>query len=247
MRKTIMMLLISTVFIILGACGDLDQDEVMEEVKDHTDDVESYHTLWDFQVELHEGMSVEESTAEMDLDVDEPDNAMKGSITEGDGEDDSTDEYYIADGMTFENEKGWGWDSFRNEEMDIQDVGDDLTIAYSKISTMLDEMEDELDMETDDDYYIFTFNGVSEDVFDAQDDPYSLEVSGIDEDEIIQDLKIKVDKDSFNIEEIENTIEADDNDAELEMSIKHNFSDINDVDSIEVPEEVKEEARKAFK
>lgn len=247
MRKTIMTTLTATIALTLGACGDLDQDEVMEEVYEHNDEVESYHTLWELDVEVHDERSVDESTAKMDLDVVESDNAMKGTMAEGDDETGSPNEYYITNDTTYENEKGWGWDSYPNDEMGIDDVHDDLSIAYNKIATMLHDIEYDVDMETDDDFYIFSFDGSSQDVFEAQDEPYNLEVTGFNDDDINQDLTMKVNKDTFDIENIENTITAENYGGELEMHIEHAFSDINEVDPIDVPEKVKNEAEQAFK
>src|SRR5699024_9156404 len=236
-------ILLLTIF--LGACSekDLDQDEVMEEVKKSIDDVESYHTLWDVAMEMDylEMDQTEHSNVKMDIDAIESSNEMRQTVEESDDANQSVVEYYMIEDTMYVNDNDSGWVS---ESINTIDIQENLTLSYKKIATLLEEIEDELEMETDDDHYILTFKGSSQNVFDAQDEPYSLEVTGFDEDGVNQDLKIKVDKENLYIMNVENTVTAKNNQKELEMKIVQDFSDINAIDEIELPEEIEEEVSK---
>jgi len=233
-------ILLLTIF--LGACSekDLDQDEVMEEVKKSIDDVESYHTLWDVAMEMDylEMDQTEHSNVKMDIDAIESSNEMRQTVEESDDANQSVVEYYMIEDTMYVNDNDSGWVS---ESINTIDIQENLTLSYKKIATLLEEIEDELEMETDDDHYILTFKGSSQNVFDAQDEPYSLEVTGFDEDGVNQDLKIKVDKENLYIMNVENTVTAKNDQNELEMKIVQDFSDINAIDEIELPEEIEEE------
>lgn len=242
MRNLIFSAFILLLAIFLGACSekDLDQDEVMEKVKDTIDDVESYHTEWDVAMEMDdlEMDQTEHSNVNMDIDAIESSNELRQTVEESDDANQSVVEYYMIEDTMYVNDNDSGW---VNESINTIDIQENLTLSYKKIATLLEEIEDELEMETDDDHYILTFKGSSQNVFDAQDEPYSLEVTGFDEDGVNQDLKIKVDKENLYIMNVENTVTAKNNQNELEMKIVQDFSDINAIDEIELPEEIEEE------
>ncbi|HLR03009.1 MAG TPA: DUF6612 family protein [Virgibacillus sp.] len=242
MRNHIFSAFILLLAIFLGACSekDLDQDEVMEKVKDTIDDVESYHTEWDVAMEMDdlEMDQTEHSSVNMDIDAIESSNELRQTVEESDDANQSVVEYYMIEDTMYVNDNDSGW---VNESINTIDIQENLTLSYKKIATLLEEIEDELEMETDDDHYILTFKGSSQNVFDAQDEPYSLEVTGFDEDGVNQDLKIKVDKENLYIMNVENTVTAKNNQNELEMKIVQDFSDINAIDEIELPEEIEEE------
>lgn len=241
MRNVIFSAFILILAIFLGACSDkdLDQEEVLEKVKENTDEVESYHTVWDVAMEMDylEMDQTEHSAVNMDVDAVESSNEMRQKVEESDGENQSVREYYMMGNSMYVNDNDSGWAS---ESIDRLDVKDNLTLAYNKIATLVEDIEDELEMETDDDHYILTFNGSSKKVFDAQDEPYSVEVTGFDEDGVNQDMTIEVDKENLHIMHVQNTITAKNEQNELKMEIEQDFSDINDIDEIKLPEEIEE-------
>jgi len=238
MRKFIFLAFILTLASFLTACSDkeLNKSEVMEKIKENTDDVEKYHTVWDVEIGLeYQNGQTEQSKLNMDINADESSNTMWQTIKESDDNHETTREHYLMDGNVYENENDSGW---KNESMNRTDIKDDLTLAYNKIVTLIEDIEDELEMETDNDHYILTFEGSSKKVFDAQDEPYSLEVTGFDEDNIHQDMKIKIDKDNLYIESVENMVTAEKQQNKLEIEFVQDFSDINDIDDIELPEDI---------
>lgn len=244
MRQTFFpAIIILTMIILLGACSDkdLEQDEVMQKIQENNDDVESYHTVWDVGIELEylDMDQTETSDLNMDLKVDHAGDEISGTIKESDDAKESVREYYMMADNYYENDNDSGWISQPPEDLDTKE---DLTIAYNQIIIMVDKIENMLEMETDDDHYILTFSGASRDVFAAQDEPYSLEVTGFDEDDIEQELQIEVDKDTLHIVHIENTVTAENDQNELLMAYEHDFSDINEIDGIELPDDVAEEA-----
>lgn len=239
MRNIICSAFILTLAVFLVACGDndLDQEDVLEKMKENTDEVDSYHTVWDVTMEIEylDTDQTEHSALNMDIDADESSNELRQKIKESDDENESVREYYMIGDSVYENDNDSGWSKESLKEIDVKN---DLTLAYNKIATLVEEIEDELEMETDDDNYILTFNGSSKKVYDAQDEPYSVEVTGFDEDGVQQDMKIEIDKETLYITHIENTITAKNDQNELKMELEQVFSDINEIEGIELPEDI---------
>src|SRR5699024_5775407 len=107
MRQFIFSVFALTTAILLTACGDkeLDKNGVMEKVKQTTDEVETYHTVWDVGLSLeYEDGQTEQSTLNMDIHADESSNAMWQTVKESDDNHETTREHYVMDGIVYENE-----------------------------------------------------------------------------------------------------------------------------------------------
>lgn len=118
------------------------------------------------------------------------------------------------------------------------DAKESISISYDDFYRLFEKIEDELEFTKEDDYYLFSYYDTSQTIFDALKDPYNANVSGIEEDAINHEVQLKVDKDNFYFMEFEDKMSGETVSRLLQFDITHNFSDINDIDEIEVPDGV---------
>lgn len=231
--------LVFTGLFLVGCQKELNKEELINEISEQNEEIESYHTFWEAEINVKNRTTNEEdhSTAMMDLEVVESENAYKGIVEETSQENETASEYYVTEEGIYENDNDTGWYNVESAEFD---VSEDLSIAHNKIVKLINELEDELELEKEDGNYFLVFDGVSEKVYNAMKEPYSLDVTGFHEDDIEHHLKIEINEDDFNIEHLENLTQAENEYSKISIGVEHDFSDINQIDSIEVPEEVKQ-------
>jgi len=242
MKRNIFIGFLSFVFLILSACSDqaMEVEDVVEEIKEHRDEVENYNSLTEFNVEVDAGDDLlnDSSYMKMDVDIDEAANAIHAHILEGnDGEEYTQELYSGEDSIGYQTEGDSEWFKF-----DVGDVPvtEGFTSAYDKITALIENIEDELEVEEEDDHYLLTFEGASEDVLSALEEPFNVEVNGVEDEDIIHELIITVTKDNFHITQLTDIIagEAADGSGTITIDIDQKYSDINDLDDIVVPEDI---------
>src|SRR5699024_2666314 len=242
-KKNILISVIVLVGLILGACTDkaLEVTDVVDKIEEHSDDVESYHSLTEFNVEMDlEADSLSESSyMNMDVEIDEAANTIHAQILEENNGQKSTQELYRGDdGIGYQTENDSEW--FKFEVGEGVSVSDGFTSSYDKIVAIISDVADVLEMEADDDHYILTFEGANTDVLKALEEPFNVEVSGVQDDDIIHDLMIIVTKEDYHITQLTDEIvgEVEHDIRSMTIEIDQNYSDINDLDDIVVPDEV---------
>src|SRR5690625_3068002 len=161
MKRNIFIGFLSFVFLILSACSDqaMEEEDVVEENKEHRDEVENYNSLKEFNVEVdaEDDLLNDSSYMKMDVDIDEAANAIDAHILEGnDGEEYTQELYSGEDGIGYQTEGDSEWFKF-----DVGDVPvtEGFTSAYDKITALIENIEDELEVEEEDDHYLLTFEG----------------------------------------------------------------------------------------
>lgn len=240
MKKVTLFFITIILLIVLGACSkDLTKEELISEMNEQADEVENYHTIIDFEVEATSGDEENKSIAKTDTDVIESTDELAGTVTSEQAGEQMNMEFYLTKDDAIANMDGTGWESVPNEPDQILDD----KAYYKHIRKMIDTIRDDLDMELKDDAYVLTFKGKSQDVFDAFEGPYHLSVNGIGEDEMEHDVIIKINKETFHIEHVENILTGESNQGKLVISVKHDYSDIGDIKSIKIPEEITEKVK----
>jgi len=238
MKKALLFILSSILLFVLGACSkELSKEEVISEMNDHADEVENYHTLVDFEVTAVNGDEENKSVAKTETDVMESTNEIAGTVNSKQGDVKTTVEYYITKDYAVGYMEGSGWQQIPNEPNQFLDE----KAYYNEIRKMVDSIRNDLEMELKDDQYVFTFQGMSQDIYDAFESPYHLQVTGVDEDEMDHDVIIKVNQDTFYIEHVENILTGESDQGKLTISIKHNYTDFGNIESIEIPDDVMDE------
>ena len=237
-KKPPILILLSITFILV-ACGDkeLSREEVIEKIEENYKEVESYNTFSSFDIKMKDvNGNDEKSYASMDVTVVEPTNEIRVKLEEKDGMNTSVEEYYVTEDMLYSSPDGSTWDSTPHDE-DYQ-VKESVSITYGHLFDVFETIEDGLEFTEEDDYYIFSFDDTSQTIFDALDEPYNAYVTGFNEDEINHNVELKVDKDNFYFIEFQDKMSGELSGNQLNFDILHTFSDVNEIEKIEVPDEV---------
>lgn len=239
MQKKISIFTVLSSSLVLAACGskDLSREEVVEQIEKQRSEVENYETAAVFDVGIAANGMEDHSEATMDLVVLEDKNQMKVVLSETDNMGNKTEEFhYVGEDTIYSSMDEQNWSEMPKAEN--YEVRDSVSISYDQLYRVFEEIEAELEFGAQDDYYLFSFDEKSGEIFSALEEPYNASVSGIAEDEMVHDLEIKVDKEDFFFMSFEDDMVGNVEDSQIELSIKHTFSDINAINELEIPDEV---------
>lgn len=231
-----MLMLAITCALILTACGSESKEEVIDQVTKKIDEVENYDTDASLTIsvtDLSTNDLIEESALQSLVTIDHKDEMAHGKII-SDGE--QIEFYSTKDGVYAQYSEGLPWEDMPSQDQLFSD--DDTT--YPNIAHILADIADEedLEMEQDGDAYIFTFSGTNETIYEAFEEPYSLTMTGAEPKDMEHDLEISVDRKSYAVNHVKNTMSAEGAGQELEFDISQTFDQINDIDPIDIPQEV---------
>lgn len=176
----------------------------------------------------------------------------------GDTPDTDTEMYLVDDEIYYNNEYSGDGDDWLKAEVDtvdaaekianqqfnpmeqiklVQDYADDLTIEHIDDTYLL-----KLDMEGDDEEFNDFIKGMFEENMDGETDQKNLENMDINS----VSVELSVDEETFNIKtfevDLDMMVETDDGKNNIVQIMKSEYSNFNHIDSIEVPEDVKDEA-----
>lgn len=234
MRKYGVFSFIIFISLILAACGGKEsKEDVIDSVKEHMDEVEEYYIEFDLGFTVYvDGELFDESLSSLEVTMNEKTLENSGvSVQNGEKL-----EHYSTKEETYAQYNDTGWQDVTAQEDDFKN----LDASYEDIAQILIDLKDieDLEMEKDDDTFVFTFTGENEDVFKAFEKPYNLEVQGADVKDLEHDFTIVVNSETYFIEEIESDMSVEEANEKLEIAISHTYDKINDIDDIEIPEEV---------
>jgi len=223
-----------TLTLILVACGGKEsKEDVIDSVKEHMDEVEEYHTEFDLDITVHvDGNLYSESGSSLNITMNEKTLENSGVSTQ----DDQELEYYSTEEATYAQVNDTGWEDVTAQEDDYKSIESN----YKSVAQVLIDLKDveDLEMEKEDDAFVFTFTGNSEDVFKAFEKPYDLQVQGVELEDFEHDFTIVVDSETYFIEEIQSDMSVEVDNEKLAIAIAHTYDKINDIEDIEIPEEV---------
>ena len=234
MRKYGLFSVMIFITLILAACGGKEsKEDVIDSVKEHMDEVEEYHTEFELDITVHvDGNLYDESVSSLNITMNEKTLENSGVSTQ----DDQKLEYYSTEEATHAQVNDTGWEDVSAQGDDYKGIESD----YESVAQILIDLKDveDLEMEKEDDTFVFTFTGKSEDVFNAFEKPYDLQVQGADIEDLEHDFTIVVDSETYFVEEIQSDMSVDVDNEKLAIAIAHTYDKINDIEDIEIPEEV---------
>ncbi|MBY7142368.1 hypothetical protein KFZ56_04515 [Virgibacillus sp. NKC19-3] len=168
--------------------------------------------------------------------------------------------YMVDDGMYMYSEEIGNWMKLDNEAMDALNAMDSQQQDPSEQLKMLEDYADDLSFEQSDDAFILKlnadgekFNELIQQVMEESLTPEMAEAMGEEGQDALENMSINsmdyemfIDKESFDMNafnmDMDMTMEEDGESVNLVQTVESNYSNINNVDPIEVPEEVKENA-----
>lgn len=146
--------------------------------------------------------------------------------------------YFHPDG-TFQNFDGQGW-----EEVGAEDLGGEEDSRYSNVVDGLAEIDDLLDVSYHEDTYTLSYTGSDAEVFDAFEEPFALNLDGFEPEDTTMTLEADVDSSTFHLDTFAFSLDAEESTVPVEMGmeITADYSAVNEVPDMEIPDEVFEEA-----
>jgi len=242
-NKRYYLFFLAILFALITACSDdKPNEDVFSDVAEHKDKVNNYEIEIDLQVVITNDETEEvlqSSQALMDSTLFEDTNNSHGTLKSINDDIEEIIEYYHVDNEAYANIDDQGWEVLPE---DNEIITDDDSTYYKAIADLVEEIKDEVDLETDGDHYVLTFQGKSETIYDAFEDPYSLTLSGVTPADVEHDVEIKINQDTMLVEHIKNTITGTNDGLKLELAIDHTYDKINEVDDITISQDVLDEA-----
>lgn len=271
MKKSLFTLLVALLTAGLVACGDgnsdgLSSEEVYEKSFEAMEDMESATMAIDIEQEIADDEDFNMTTS-MSLNGDiiidtnemhqEMDVSMGGEGLGGLGEELSMEFYLTEDAFYVQSpEDGDQWIKFDPEEAGMFDDLLDQQEEPSDQLEMLEEYIEDLSIEEEDGTYVLTLtadaDGFEELIEDTIDDSMADDMIGTDfdftEDMDIHELtyEMVIDKETFYLTDftldMDLTMTIDGDTADMKQTISASYDNINEIDSIEVPEDVVDNA-----
>lgn len=240
MKKSSYIFMMIAIALILTACGKESKEDVINSIEENAGDVETYHTEATLKIAAFENdQVVDESEAVLNIDMVEDTVDSSGEMIQ-DGE---KMNYYSTEDGTYVQMSGGSWEDLTAQEENFKQSD----MVYESIAQIVIDLKDEEDfeMEEKDDTFVFTFQGKSQEVYDALEDPYQLSIAGAETKDVEHDLTVTVDSETYYVERLTNEMVVEVDNEKLEISIDHSYDTFNEIDAIEVPDEVVEEAEAA--
>jgi hypothetical protein len=212
--------------------------DVIEQTLAKTDAVERYELEISMLFGVDAFGQTDESTASIAGRLDESTgNGYLETREEQLGQQTETAVYFV-DNESYANIDNQGW---REETM----MAEDWSTSYGNVAAVLRGMG-AAEVEETNEHFEVTYTGNDLAVFNAFKDPFSLSVDGFDvENDVEFGVAILIHKDEFIIDDLSFTIAAENESGNAEAKITVDYENINAIDDIEIPEEVREEASEA--
>ncbi|WP_449354427.1 DUF6612 family protein [Virgibacillus natechei] len=168
--------------------------------------------------------------------------------------------YMVDDGMYMYSDQIGNWMKVDNAAMDAVNAMDGQQQDPSEQLKMLEEYADDLSFEQSDDAFILSlnadgekFNELIQEVMEESLTPEMTQAMGEEGQDAMENMTINsmdyemfIDKESFDMNafnmDMDMTMEAEGETVNLVQNVESTYSNINNVDPIEVPEEVEENA-----
>lgn len=226
--------------LFLFACSQAEEskEDVVEAALSSPSNIDQYAV----EVDINTNVETEEIQHHSFLDIvaevsGEP-VAMHQILTSGENEDaERTVETYRVDDQSYTQE---------DSEWTVRTVEEDAPLfepSYRDIVSILEEVSDFAEFDADGSTYTFEFNGFDQEVYEAFERPFNVQLSGFDmENDFSLDFTIKINKEEHYIESLEYHILAENETGKLDMVIQVQYDSINDIDEIVLPEEALENA-----
>lgn len=280
MKKWMTGLTLGVLILILGACGNAEEDpaevqpgteeenkseltlqDVFQKAQEVANNVNGMHIDMDMKQSIATSESGEEITSLVKIDMDLVHDPLSMyqlmDMDMGDFGTVETELYLSEEGMFMKNPEGDGWMKFPTEGLDelveMVDAGPETTIDYD----MLEEFIDEFTFEQNDEHYILKlqasgdkFNKLMREELASSD---MMNMLSEDELDVLENMKthqldyeIWIDKETYETTAFELIIDVEMNAMEEVVRIKQDakakMSQINEIEEIEIPQEVIENA-----
>lgn len=238
MKKGALSSVLIATFLVVGCEQSLSSEEVVTEVKANQESVENYQALIELAVSItkqESGEILQESNSDTDIVFNEINLDNYGTLTASDGTNTMTQEHYSIGDQAYLNLNDQGWmDVSAQQEALFQNTG----TTYEQLLPIVEAIDTVGEMTEDDDSYIYSFQGVSEELYSALETPYSLSFGTVPPNEVEHETTLVIDKETLIIEELNSKLSGEQEGHELLMNIKHVYDNMNEMNDMTIPQEV---------
>ncbi|WP_207695093.1 hypothetical protein DOK67_0002569 [Enterococcus sp. DIV0212c] len=229
MKKTVLVIVL--LFTLAGCNKPLSKDAVLKRMDTQEKKIDSYSLDMDISVNTSSYGQKDSSTVEMSTEVDRKNNSYHIDLTSAEGED---FEFIVTSGKAFLEDRPGVWK--KTAKVDAKEFS--KQVDYSVPLEIIRLVSEDLEMETTQDVYHFTYEGYDKKLFKMLKKYYNVSFTGFDTDEDLTiELGIYVDKQSFNVQEMKIKIIGKNKKGKVIIKIESELDDFNKIEKIEVPDE----------
>ncbi|MBM6614472.1 hypothetical protein JTF06_06165 [Desemzia sp. RIT804] len=238
MKKSVLSSVLVATFLLMGCEQSLSSEEVVTEVKANQETVENYQAVIELAVSItnqDSGEVIQESNSDTEIAFDETNLDNYGTISASDGTNTMEQEHYSIGDEAYLNINGQGWmDVSAQQESLFQNTG----TTYEHLVPIVETISKVGEMTEDEDSYIYSFQGVSEELYSVLESPYSLSFGTVPPNEVEHDATLVIDKETLIIEELNSKLSGEQEGHELLMNIKHAYDNMNKMNDMTIPQEI---------
>lgn len=241
------LLILLMLLLIVSACGGKkntiktseEKSKIISQIEDQVSQVNSYELeieIDNFVTELSTKTKLMENNLFTNVSIiEEP---LQGSAKTS--ENNQSIELLLTEQETY----------LKKGEEDWEDVTDQPDISvifkptYQEVVQVISDLESETDviLEEKNDKYLFSYNGKSESIYKAFEDPFTLSLTGLKPKDMNQEISIVVDTETYLIEQVKNLLTGDKEDQRVTISIDQAYKKFNELEEFTIPQEVIDEA-----
>ncbi|WP_152657540.1 DUF6612 family protein [Oceanobacillus sp. CFH 90083] len=235
MKKVFALLAVSLLLFLIACSQEASEEEVVDNVLNSYRDVSQYAA--EFSINTSDLTGTVNYSIEVNL-TEDPAALHQISTIESDGEETSTDTYRV-DNEIYTREADGPWVKREAEEDEAL-----FSPSYRDIVSVLENVIDYAEFDSVGGTYTFSYNGFERDIYEAFEGPFNILVGGSDisDEDMTLDFSFEVNSADYYIENLEYNLTVENETGNVDINIQVNYNDINNMDEIEIPDDVVEQA-----
>lgn len=224
--------LVFALLITLAGCNKpLTKETALKRMEAQENKIDSYELDMDLSVKVSALGQNNNSAVELSTEVDRKNNRYRSDVINADGEE---LEVIIKDGKAYLEDRPGVWK--KTAKVDAKEFS--RQADYSVPLEVLGLVTEDLNFETTDDGYYFTYEGYDKKLYKTLKKYYNISFTGFDttEDLTIK-MEINVDKKSLRVQEAMIKVIGKNEKGKVSINIDSQYNQFNSIEKIELPEE----------
>lgn len=234
-KKLGALLAVSLLLFLIACSQEASEDEVIENVLNSPREVNQYSA--EFGIDTTDVARSLSNDIKVDL-TEEP-VAKHQILTISEDDNERSIDTYRTDNEVYTQEADDPW--VKREAAEEESL---FEPSYRDVVSVLEDVIDYAEFDSEGGTYTFSYEGFEREIYEAFEGPFNILLGGADiaDEDMSLDFTFEVNKSDFYIENLEYNLSVENETGNVDINIHADYDNINDVDEIEVPEEVIEEA-----
>ncbi|GIO24160.1 DUF6612 family protein [Oceanobacillus sp. J11TS1] len=236
MKKICALLAISLLFFLIACSGKASEEEVIENVLHSPREVNQYSAT--FEIDTTDLVKTVRENREVIL-TEDPIAKHEILTMEADGNKTTMNTYRVDNEIYTQEADDSPW--VKREAAEDESL---FEPSYKDVVSVLESVIDYAEFNSEGGTYTFRFDGFEREIYEAFEGPFNILLGGADiaDEDMSLDFTFEVDKSNYYIENLEYNLSVENETGQVDINIRVAYDNMNDIDEIEVPEEVIEEA-----